>query len=384
VKKADITAKLDLPTSWRHGTGLSAEIASYVKELQCRRPLILTDKILTGSGLLGPITASLESAGLPAVVCAGVNREPTVEMFDALVEEIELNNHDLIIAVGGGSVLDVSKGLAIIHSFGGHIRDYAGHDKVPAVPAIKIIAVPTTAGTGSEISDGVVLIDEERQSKFLVLSKKICPTIALTDPLLTLSMPPKVTACSGTDALVHAVESYLSRNANIATELFSLRAVGLLSANLKKAYDNGRDLEARESMQLGATLAMMAGMNVYLGLCHAMAMPLCGLYDIPHGQVCGMLLPHVLEYNAEVAEERVHDILAAILPNEKNTSLTKGLERIHDMLEGIGLAAGLAGFGYNPTHLPTIVRETLGSAQCPTNPRSPRGEDIESIVKKMI
>ncbi|MBN1631586.1 MAG: iron-containing alcohol dehydrogenase, partial [Thermoleophilia bacterium] len=209
----------DYPTSWSHGRGLAGQTAAVLKQLGCRSPLVLTDQLLLSLGVVDPVLHSLREAGLDYTICDAVNYEPTVALFDSIVAQLDLKAFDAIVAVGGGSVLDVSKGLAVIGSFGGHIRDYAGFDKVPGVPAIKVVTVPTTSGTGSEISDGVVLIDEERQTKFLVISKKICPTVALTDPLMTLSMPARVTALSGTDALVHATESYISKGAGPASEL---------------------------------------------------------------------------------------------------------------------------------------------------------------------
>ncbi|MFV0437838.1 MAG: iron-containing alcohol dehydrogenase [Desulfopila sp.] len=379
-----ITAQLDLPTSWRHGRGLAAQAGVFVRQLKATRALVLTDPILNNSGVLTPVTSSLTAHDIPFIVCDAVDREPTVLLFDELLSRLDLSSFDVIIAVGGGSVLDVAKGIALIASFGGHIRDYAGHGKVPGIPRIPTIAIPTTAGTGSEISDGVVLIDEERQTKFLVLSKKICPTLALTDPLLTITMPAKVTACSGMDALVHAVESYLSKDANIATELFSLRAIGLLSENIRQAYNDGSDITARENMQLGSTLAMMAGMNAYLGLCHAMAMPLCALYHIPHGQVCGLLLPHILEYNAAVCRKKIATVFGVISAKGSPPELTSGLAQVERLIADLGLSARLGELGYTASHMDTIVEATLASAQCPTNPRNPSAEDIAAIVANMI
>jgi alcohol dehydrogenase len=208
--------------------------------------------------------------------------------------------------------------------------------------------------------------------------------MALTDPQMTITMPPKVTACSGMDALVHAVESYISKNANIATELFSLRAIGLLSENIRNAYNYGSNASVRENMQLGSTLAMMAGMNAYLGLCHAMAMPLCALYHIPHGQVCGMLLPHVLEYNAAVSREKIETVLNIISRKNSSIELSEGLAQVHILLDDLGLAARLGDVGFQTSHMETIIEATLSSAQCPTNPRNPKAEDIAEIITKMI
>jgi alcohol dehydrogenase len=215
------------------------------------------------------VVASLEAAGLTYTVCDAVTKEPTVALLDELLTTIDLQGFDSVVAVGGGSVIDVAKAVALLADFGGHIRDYSGQGKVPGPLSRPLITVPTTAGTGSEISDGSVWVDEAAHTKFLVLSPHICPTVALTDPEMTRSMPRSVTGLSGVDALTHAVESYVSRDASPASELFSLRALGLIAAALPAAYRDGDNLDAREIQQLGATMAMIGGMNAHMGLCHA-------------------------------------------------------------------------------------------------------------------
>jgi len=385
----DPIAAFDFPTSWRHGRGQASRTGAVLAELGCRAPLVLTDQLLVSLGVVEPVLASLREAGLSFEICDAVNYEPTVELFDSLVAELALDRFDVIVAVGGGSVLDVAKGLAVIGSFGGHIRDYAGFNKVPAVPSIKVVTVPTTSGTGSEISDGVVLIDAERQTKFLVISHKICPTVALTDPLMTVSMPPRVTAASGADALVHATESYISKAAGPASELFSLRAIELLGRNIAAACANGQDLDLREKMQIGATMAMTAGMNSKLGLCHAMAMPLCALYHMPHGQAVGIALPVVLAYNAPAAGEKLPAIFRAMgfgdgAGGADGADVADGFARLEALLTGIGISARLRDLGFKESHMETIVRETLDSAQRPTNPRDPTPEDVAGIVRRMV
>jgi alcohol dehydrogenase class IV len=374
----DSSAAFDFPTSWRHGHGLASRTGAVLGQLGCRNPLVLTDQLLLSLGVVEPVLGSLREAGIDYTICDAVNYEPTVDLFDTVIAQLDLKKFDAIVAVGGGSVLDVAKGLAVIGSFGGHIRDYAGFDKVPGVPSIKVVAVPTTSGTGSEISDGVVLIDEARQTKFLVISKKICPTVALTDPLMTLSMPPLVTARSGTDALVHATESYISKAAGPATEVFALRAIELLSRNIAAACNSGQDLGLREKMQIGATMAMTAGMNSKLGLCHALAMPLCALYHMPHGQAVGMALPVVLAYNAPAAGSRIDAIFKAM------GFADDGFAQLEALLAQIGVAARLSDLGFQESHIPTIVNETMNSAQRPTNPRDPTPEDIATIVRRMV
>jgi alcohol dehydrogenase len=317
-----------------------------------------------------------------------VTIEPTVSLFDRIVEKLDLSRFDSVLAVGGGSVIDVAKALAVVAQFGGHIRDYAGFDKIPAPLDRKIIALPTTAGTGSEVSDGSVLIDEAVQTKFLVLSTWICPTLAITDPELTKSMPPKVTANSGVDALTHAIESYLSKDASVASELFSLRAVALISEGLKTAYSHGDDIDARETVQIGSTMAMVAGMNAHMGLCHAMIMPLCALYHMPHGQACGMVLPHVLAFNEEVARDKVADIFRVMGFMDKeageNALESACYKKLEDFLGEMDITAKLRDFYYRDEHMQTIVQETFNSVQSQFNPRTPSEEDLIRIVKQII
>lgn len=380
--------KFDFPTSWRHGIGVAAQTGQFVKQLGCKHPLLLTDNMLMQLKVVDPVMASLDAERISYTVCDGVNYEPTVDLFDALTRKLDLKSFDAILAVGGGSVLDVSKGLALIGSYGGHIRDYAGFDKVPGIPDIKTITVPTTSGTGSEISDGVVLIDEARDTKFLVISKKICPTMALTDPRMTLSMPPKVTALSGTDALVHAIEGYISKGATPVTESFSLKAVELLSRNIQSACENGQAIDTRENMQIGATMAMVAGMNAYLGLCHAMAMPLCALYHMPHGQAVGMALPTVLRFNAAAAGPKIMQILEVmglVTREEKQSgTMEPAFGRLETFFEKIGVWTRLGDFSFAENHMDIITSATMDSAQRPTNPRDPSPADLEQIVRQMM
>ena len=248
----DLAMQFDFPTSWRHGGGLAAESGKILQDLGCKKTLLVTDRMLVKLDVVRPVIESLKTFKIDYTVCDEVTIEPTVTLFENLVGKLDLKKFDSVLAVGGGSVIDVAKGLAIVAQFGGHIRDYSGLNKVPAPLERKIIAMPTTAGTGSEISDGTVFIDEAIQSKFLVLSTFICPRVAITDPQLTKSMPPEITATSGVDALTHGIESYLSKDASVATRLFSIKAVELISSGLKTAYHKGENIDARETVQVGA------------------------------------------------------------------------------------------------------------------------------------
>ena len=388
MSQKDFAMQFDFPTSWRHGRGLAAETGSILKDLGCKKTLLVTDRLLVDLGIVKGVVASLEDANNAYTLCDDVTIEPTVSLFETLVDKLDLQSFDSILAVGGGSVIDVAKALAVIAQFGGHIRDYAGFGRIPEPLERKVIAVPTTAGTGSEVSDGIVLIDEAKQTKFLVLSTWLCPTVAITDPVMTMSMPPKITANSGVDALTHAIESYLSRDASVVSEAFSLGAIKLISSGLQRAYENGKDLDARETVQIGSTMAMVAGMNAHMGLGHAMIMPLCALYHIPHGQACGMVLPHVLAFNEGVEKEKTADIFRAMgflkERTDRNGVDRSGYQGLDNLLEGVGIPAKLSDFGYQEDHMGTIIQETLNSVQCQFNPQTPSEEDIVNIVKQII
>lgn len=388
MNQKDFAMKFNFPTSWHHGRGLAADSGRLLKDLGCKTTLVVTDKLLVDLRVLKPVTTSLDASNISYTICDEVTIEPTVSLFEDIVNKLDLKTFDSVIAVGGGSVIDVAKGLSIIAKFGGSIRDYAGYDKVPGHPDWKSIMIPTTSGTGSEVSEGTIFIDESLQSKILVLSLKICPTIALTDPEMVKTMPPNVTVNSGIDALVHAIESYTSIDASALTEPISLRAIELISEGLKPAYRNGDDLDAREAMQIGATMAMVAGMNAHMGLCHSMAMPLCALYRMPHGQAVGMALSPVMAFNSEVVKQKVIDIFKVMGfadgATEEDVLTEECYQKLEDFLKEIGIAAKLSDFGYQDEHMETIVQGTMNSVQRPFNPRMPSNEDIAGIVRRII
>lgn len=383
-----VSLRFLLPTCWKHGIGIVSEIGSILKEYGCERPLIVTDKVLVSLGVVEPVFQSLNDEGIAFTVCDSVGREPTVDMFDEISSSFDLKSFDSVIAVGGGSVIDVSKGLAVLGTFGGRITDYDGFNKFPSKPDMKIFAVPTTAGTGSEVSDGVVVIDEERNTKFVVISDNIRPEVALTDPEMTLSMPPKVTACTGIDALIHAFEAYLSIKANMATDLFALKSIELVSEGLISAYRDGSNIEYREKMQLGATMAMVAASNTLVGMCHSMDGPICALYHIPHGQACGLVAPAVLKFNAGAVKDRVLNIFSTMgyinRGANNDIALSEGYDRLNELLDEVGLLIKLRDIGFEESHIDNIIKETLKSAQLGTNPRQPTEKDVEEVLRQII
>ena len=383
-----INLKFKLPTCWQHGQGIVSQSATILQQYGCNKPLVVTDKLLLSLGVVEPVLKSLEAERIPYTVCDSVENEPTVAMFDSISKSLDLRSFDSVIAVGGGSVIDVSKGLTILEAFGGSITNYYGLDKFPSKPGLKVFAIPTTAGTGSEVSDGLVVIDEQRDTKFVVINDYLRPEVAICDPEMTKTMPPQVTACTGIDALVHAIEAHLSIKANMATDLFAFKAIELIVQGLVPAYKDGEDITVREKMQLGATMAMIAASNTHVGMCHGMSGPICALYNIPHGQACGLVAPAVLKFNAGVAKERVVNIfriMGFIDKYTKNsTVIEKGCDRLTELLSKLGLSIRLRDKGFQENHIEIIARETLKSSQIRTNPRQPTEQDIETSLREII
>ncbi|MCF7943734.1 MAG: iron-containing alcohol dehydrogenase [Spirochaetia bacterium] len=377
----------NLPTTWIHGIGAIQKIPGLLQELHCTSPLIVTDRRLIDLEGFSRITRDLADSHMGYEIFGGATKEPTVTGFTEAAAKLDLKKYDAIIAVGGGSVIDTAKGLRVIARFGGVITDYAGFGKIPRPTGIPLIAVPTTSGTGSEVSDGAVFTDEAKKTKFAVGGLYNFPTIAVTDPAMTVSMPPFVTAVSGIDALVHAVESYISKHASTVTELFALEAIRRIGSTIETAFRNGSDIEAREQMQLGATLAMVSTVNAKLGFCHAIAMPLCALYGLPHGQVCGVVLPGVLEYNADVVPKKVEKIARILGMVSQDETYTASLfrQRLQELIdEKLGLKVRLMEHGYTEADNEAIVKGTLGSFQSQNNPRTISPEGIINITESIV
>ena len=383
-----MTINFNLPTHWLHGQGYASKVGEILKQKNAKRPLVLTDNILIKLGTINPVLKSLEDNGFKYVICDKFNAEPTVTHFDTVAKELDLKQFDSVVAVGGGSIIDAAKAFSIVAKFGGSIRQYAGKDKIPSRSDWINICIPTTAGTGSEVSDGAVFIDEEANTKFIMMSKFVCPNIAITDPELTRTMPASVTAYSGVDALVHAIESYTSRFADTVSELFALQAIAYISKYLPIAYKDGNNMEARSAMQKGATMAMISASNAYCGLCHSMAMPLCGLFHMIHGQGCGMSLPFVLRYNSAMTPQKVQTVLKTM--NMWDASLTEadameqGFVKLEKFLNDLGIITKLSHFKCTEKDLDHIAKATLESVQCAPNPRTPNHAEIVELAKSFM
>jgi len=271
-------------------------VGEVARELGEKRALIVTDEIMVEVGNVDKVKESLDSERIAYEVFSEVTQEPIVEYVEAGLKRYKDAGCDLVIAVGGGSPIDTAKAVSVMATNAGAIRDYMGLDKIKR-PGVPLIAIPTTSGTGSEATKVTIITDAERNVKMLIGSPHLVPDAALVDPLLTLSMPPGLTASTGVDALCHAIEAYISVRANPMTDIFCLSAIRLLAENLRQAWSDGNNVEARRATMLGALQGGIAFSNSSVTLVHGMSRPIGAYFHVPHGLSNAALLPVVMAFS---------------------------------------------------------------------------------------
>ncbi|ROQ93423.1 iron-containing alcohol dehydrogenase [Desulfosoma caldarium] len=377
-----------IPTVTLMGIGAHKEIGKQIKVLGGKKPFLCTDKGIVHAGVADQIIKILkEDAGLEVVVFDETVPNPTdVNVHDGL-KVFQQNGCDSIISLGGGSSHDCAKGIGLVATNGGHIRDYEGIDKSSkAMPPF--IAVNTTAGTASEMTRFCIITNTDTKVKMAIVDWRVTPNVAINDPLLMMGMPPALTAATGMDALTHAVEAYVSTIATPVTDACALKAIELIAENLRAAVANGNDVEARDKMAYAEYLAGMAFNNASLGHVHAMAHQLGGFYDLPHGVCNAILLPHVERFNMIAKMERFADIAAAMGENIAGLSTRcaaeKALEAIVTLSQDVGIPRGLRELGVQEKDIPIMAQNAQKDACGLTNPRCPTLEDVIQIYKNAL
>ncbi|PKG82875.1 alcohol dehydrogenase [Colwellia sp. 75C3] len=306
-----MSTQVILPRIMQVGEDAILQIPNILVSLGCNRPLIITDKMMVALGYAGRIQMSLGAQNISAPIFDDTVPEPTVESIQAGVEKAQKGNYDCIIALGGGSPIDSAKAIAILAKHGGVMQDYR-FPRMVMEQGLPVIAVPTTAGTGSEVTRFTIITDETTDEKMLCVGIGFMPVAALVDYKLTISLPPRITADTGIDALTHAIEAYVSKKANPYSDSQAIAAMKLIGPNLRKAYHNGEDQRAREAMMLGSTLAGVAFSNASVALVHGMSRPIGAFFHVPHGLSNAMLLPSVTAYSMPAAAERYADCARAM------------------------------------------------------------------------
>ena len=384
-----MSVQIILPRILQVGAGASQEAGAIVQALECQRPLIVTDKMMVQLGYVARIQESLSALGIHSDIFDDTVPEPTVSSIQAGVEMVRDGNYDSIIAIGGGSPIDSAKAISILGKYGGVMRDYK-FPRIVSEPGLPIIAIPTTAGTGSEATRVTIITDETNDEKMLCVGIGFMPTAALVDYELTLSLPARTTADTGIDALTHAMEAYVSKKASLYSDTQAIAAMKLLAPNLRRAFHDGSDRDAREAMMLGSTLAGVAFSTASVALVHGMSRPIGAFYHVPHGLSNAMLLPAVTEYSIPAASERYADCaramgVAAVSDSDAqaNAKLMTELYAINEELQ----VPTPEQFGISREHffgnLEIMAEQAIGSGSPGNNPRVPSAEEIIQIYKKL-
>jgi alcohol dehydrogenase len=365
--------------------GAVKQLAAIVRETGADAVMIVTDAALARTPVIGTVTYELAEAEIPVHVFAGVHPNPTTDDLAAGAAAVAQagGKRVALVAVGGGSPIDAAKGIAIaaVNPQRGRDLDYSGNFAVPALP---IIAIPTTAGTGAETNAFGVVTDPLTHRKFYVGHSSCMPAAAILDPELTVGLPPSVTAATGMDALTHALESYLSINHNPWSDGIALQVIKMVAGNLARAVEEGTDLDARSAMLLAAHMAGVAMANTGLGIAHAIGHSLGGRWNIAHGVTLSMVLPDVLRFNLPVRTDRTADIAFALGVGDTHADADRNaasaIDAIAALRERVGLTEKLADFGITEADHAQIAADALDDAVLANTPRQPTGQDIAGLL----
>ena len=363
------------------GEGVLETVGARARELQGKRVLLVTDKGIIAAGHPARAVASLEAAGLAVTLYGEVRENPTTVDVDRCLATARAAEVDLIVGLGGGSSMDTAKGCNFLLTNGGQMKDYWGVGKATQ-PMLPLIAIPTTAGTGSECQSFALISDDQTHQKMACGDPKAAAKIALLDPLLTVSQPRRVAACTGIDALAHAVETAVTKKRTPLSAIYSREAFGLCFGGIERVLGDPQDLEARSMMQIGAAFAGTAIENSMLGAAHSAANPLTAHYGMPHGQAVGLMLPAIVAFNARDPETRnLYLDLCALAGLGPVEELVAELETLLDVA---GMREGLRAFGIEQNAFPMLAAEAAQQWTASFNPRPITADDFEEIYGEVL
>ncbi len=378
-----------LPRLMEIGKNACQKLPTILNILTVSKPLIITDKIMVQLGYIKQIQDILQTNGISADVHDDTIPEPTESSILSGVEKVRNGGYDSIIALGGGSPIDSAKAISILSKFGGTIRDYK-FPRQTNEPGLPIIAIPTTAGTGSEATKFTIITDETQNEKLLCVGLGFLPIAAIIDYTLTLSVPARTTADTGIDAMTHAMEAYVSQKQNPYSEQQALAALRLIGPNLQRAYHNGQNEQAREAMMLGSTLAGIAFNNASVALVHGMSRPLGAFFHVPHGLSNAMLLPAVTEFSIPAEPSRYADCARALGIATSHDEDTQANDKLVAFLKTLNTelcVPTLAEFGVDKAYFDSIVEtmceQAFASGSPNNNPRIPTKEEMRGIYNSL-
>lgn len=376
-------SRFQSPNKVFFGINSSEKVGKEATALGTKRTLVVTDQGVIKAGLLDGVKKSLESEGISVSVFDGVEPDPGTRIANECGKAAISGNADLIVGIGGGSSIDVAKGGALLATNEGNIVDYLGVDKVPR-QCLPTILIPTTSGTGSEVTRVLVVTDEEDRTKQVVFSDYLFARVAIIDPALTLSMPAIVTADTGIDALVHAIESYVCKESGPFSDMLALQAITLIAENLPRAFCKGSDLDARNKMALASCMAGLAFTSSGLGAVHALSYPLDSEFGISHGRSQGAILPYIIEFNRSGDIGKYAEIAKAMGEKINQISGFEATEKligsIWRLLNVLGISTRLQDYGITDKDIDTLVAGAMKQSRLfGPNPRDIVEDDVRNI-----
>ena len=383
-----MSTTFSIPPTIITGAGSAEKVGEQAKRLGTSRALIVTDPGILKIGYADQISKNLHNAGITSTIFSDVTPDPTLQNVSDGLTQYCGENCNIIVSVGGGSAIDCGKGIAIKLTNDGEFADYMGVDKIPNTGAPQI-AIPTTAGTGSEVSKVTVITDTERNVKMMLSSSCLLASVAIVDPLLSLTTPSHLTAAVGVDALTHAIEAYISKRSQPLTDALALKAIRLISGSLRQAWADGENISARTDMMLGATIAGMAFSNSSVALVHGMSRPIGAYFHIHHGLSNAVLLLDVMEFSVVGAPQRFADIAEAMGEQIEGLSQMKqadaAITAVERLVNDINMPR-LGQIGIDTEKFDEVVEkmteDAIASGSPANNPRQASQEEITALYRK--
>ena len=371
------------------GAGARKELPDVLKRQNLHKALVVTDKGLLKVGTAQKVTEVLDQAGFPYETYSEIKPNPTVTNVKQGVEAFKASGADCLIAIGGGSAMDTAKGIGIVTS-NPEFADVVSLEGCAPTQhkSIPIIALPTTAGTGAEVTINYVIIDEEHQKKMVCVDPNDIPAVAIIDPELMYSLPKGLTAATGMDALTHAIEGYITKGAWVMSDMYELQAIKMIAENLPLAVEEPTNPTGREGMALAQYIAAQAFSNVGLGLVHGMAHPMGSLFDVPHGVANALLLPTIMEYNLPCCIEKYGVIARTMGVDTTGMTPEQAAQAACDAVKALAIRVGipqhLSELGIQEENIPALAAQAIADVCTPGNPRDVTEDTIKELYKKVL
>ncbi|HJB19102.1 MAG TPA: iron-containing alcohol dehydrogenase [Candidatus Bariatricus faecipullorum] len=378
--------RFSVPQDITFGEGSLAKLPEILKKQGAAKALLVSDRGLEKLGVVEKVKRIAEEAGITVAEFLDVEPNPSVHTVDSTVQAYQESGAESIIALGGGSPMDVAKAVGVLAKYGGSITEYEGAHKIPG-PIVPITAIPTTAGTGSEVTAFSVITDTERSYKLTVFSYELIPASAILDPELIMTVPASVAASCGVDALIHAWEAYTSRDASPFSDAVAEKAMELIGGNLRRFVADRTDREAAGAMMAGSMFAGLAFAWARLGNIHAMSHPVSAFFHVPHGVANSILLPVIVEYNALADKgryEKIYNYISRDREPVKNFVPEMLVREAQNLLRELGIPEHLAEVGVTEEKIPAMAADAMKSGNILANPRQSTQKDIEMLYKKAM